>query len=94
MDDRCLERNELACFGVSYFDCEVRRHERKTDNLTAEYIEVTVCMSDSKIPLMVRQLPVNMSFREIKRKVALHILEEIAEIEGVVGKFYRDNEEH
>jgi hypothetical protein len=90
MGDRCfLERGELACFGVSRFNCKARRCERKTHSLTAEYIEVTVYMGGSKTPLIMRQLPVSMSFREIKRQAALLILEEIEKMCDSVRQYWK-----
>ena len=86
MDNRCLERNELACFGVSRFDCKAQRDERKTHSLTSEYVKVTVHMNDKL--LITRHLPVNMSLREIKRAVAFHILGELEKMLETVYQYW------
>lgn len=89
MDDRCLERGELTCFGVSRFDCEARWLERETHNLTSEYIKVTVYMNGSERPLITRYLPVSLSLRKIKQAVAHHILEEIKKMHDAVHQYWK-----
>ena len=89
MDNRCLEREELVCFGVSHFDCKVQRRDRKTHSLTSEYIEVKVHIGDSALPLMVRHLPASMSLREIKQATAHHILREVEGMRAVIERYWK-----
>jgi len=88
MSDRCLNRDELVCFGVSRFDCVAQRLERKTHGLTSEYIIVKVYIGDSRV-LITRYLPVSMSFREIKKAMAHHILGEIKKMHDAVHQYWK-----
>ncbi|MHC4188423.1 MAG: hypothetical protein ACYSUB_01940 [Planctomycetota bacterium] len=80
MNDLPLDKNGLVVFGISHFCCEARDR--------GDFIEVRVCFNDSHGALLTLKYPVNTTLREIKKRTATELFQELDGMLEAIRLYY------